>query len=450
VPHVERDLSDTLPAGARADRSDHVRRLIVIGRGEASVHALPAAGSILLGRSSFADIVLDDPSISRRHAMVSIDAGRVTIEDLGSANGTRIGDLNLKPGSGVGVLPGEPIELGAITVILARGTPSKLEDEADCGVVLADRKMKEIQDLIQKIAPSNLSVLLLGETGVGKEVLARRVHERSGRSGPFVALNCSALSESLLESELFGHEEGAFTGAVRQKQGLLQSAEGGTVLLDEVGELSLAIQVKLLRVIESKQVTRLGALSPQQIDVRFVSATNRDLEVEVEAGRFRRDLFFRLAGMTISVPPLRERAVEIEPLVRSFLRSAARESGRAEPQISSAAMQLLSGHSWPGNVRELKSTVERALLLAEEEIRVEHLQEVQSAARPRKTVHAPGGPLKSEVRALEKEAIMDALDRSGGNQSAAAKLLGISRRTLGDRMDAFGIQRPRKKNRMET
>jgi transcriptional regulator with PAS, ATPase and Fis domain len=270
------------------------------------------------------------------------------------------------------------------------------------------------------------------------------VHQLSRRSGPFLAINCAALTESLVESEVFGHEEGAFTGASRAKAGLLESADTGTVLIDEVGELSPAMQVKLLRVLETKQVTRVGGVAAKTIDVRFVAATNRDLNTEVAAGRFRSDLFFRLAGITIEVPPLRERRADVEPLIRSFLRAAASSSGRPEPMISQDALQMLLEHSWPGNVRELKNTVERAMLLAKDEIRPEHLPQRFGNQAP------PQGErplLKTEVRATEREAILDALQRCAGNQSDAAKLLGISRRTLGDRMDEFGIPRPRKKHR---
>jgi transcriptional regulator with PAS, ATPase and Fis domain len=319
--------------------------------------------------------------------------------------------------------------------------------EGDRGAVLSDRKMLEIEALLEKVAPSTLPILLLGETGVGKEVLAERIHALSGRTGPFIALNCAALTETLIESEIFGHEAGAFTGALRTKQGLLESANGGTVLIDEVGELPSAMQVKLLRVLETKQVTRVGALRGLSIDVRFVAATNRDLDTEVQAGRFRRDLYFRLAGTTIAIPPLRERRSDIEPLVESFLHQAAADSGRPVPAISQDALRMLVEYAWPGNVRELRHAVERALLLAGDTIFVEHLPPMIAGGPLAAAGREEPRVLRSEVRALERDAILSALERCAGNQSEAAKCLGISRRTLGERMDIFGIPRPRKRTR---
>jgi two-component system, NtrC family, response regulator AtoC len=453
VPRREEDLQDTLRAGGHPNRDALARRLIVISDGRAEVHTL-GEGSVLIGRSTFSDVMIDHPSISRRHALLRIEQKRATIEDLGSANGTRIGDTILTPGTAIEVHPGDPIDLGSITVVLSIGDGQPVAnariDRPISDVVMVDRRMKRICELVERIAPSNLSVLLLGETGVGKEVLAKHIHDLSGRSGPFLELNCAAISETLLESELFGHEEGAFTGASRSKEGLLESADGGTVLVDEVGELPASMQVKLLRVLETKHVMRIGALRSKNIDIRFVAATNRDLEAEVKAHRFRADLYFRLAGITIHVPPLRDRGAEIEPLARSFLHTFCRNGGRMQPEISREALDKLTSYRWPGNVRELRNAIERAALLAHEEIRPEHLPlENMETTVPRQRA-ASGrtiAPLRSEVAALERDAILDALDRCGGNQSEAAKLLGISRRTLGDRMDVFGLPRPRKKLR---
>src|SRR5690242_5892907 len=225
--------------------------------------------------------------------------------------------------------------------------------------------MQELYGMVARIASSDISVLIFGETGVGKERLAEAVHKNSRRAGrPFLRLNCAALTETLLESELFGHEKGAFTGATAAKAGLLESAEGGTVFLDEVGDMPLTTQVKLLRVIEEQKVRRVGAVRPTEIDVRFVSATNRDLELEVQRGSFRKDLFFRLNGISFVIPPLRERAAEIEPLSRMLISDACRRMGRAgEPELTPEVLALLQQYPWPGNIRELRNVIERAVLL---------------------------------------------------------------------------------------
>jgi transcriptional regulator with PAS, ATPase and Fis domain len=251
-------------------------------------------------------------------------------------------------------------------------------------------------------------------------------------------INCAALTESLLESELFGHEKGAFTGATQTKLGLLETADGGTVFLDEIGDLPLALQAKLLRVIEDKKVMRVGALAPVAIDVRFLAATHKDLEAECDRGAFRRDLYFRIAAVTIVIPPLRERIDEIEPLARGFLREASERAHRRGIKLSKAALARLVGDSWPGNVRELRNAIERAVLLCETVIEPEHLPSSRES-RP------SGGDLRAGVVAYERQRIVEALAECNGNQTKAAKLLGISRRTLIERLDELQLPRPRKK-----
>ncbi len=242
--------------------------------------------------------------------------------------------------------------------------------------IIQDQAMCDLYVIARRAAQGTISILLLGETGAGKEVLAEAIHEASPRAGkPFVRLNCAALSEGLLESELFGYENGAYTEANNAKLGLLEIAEGGTVFLDELGEMASSTQAKLLRVIEQKQVLRVGGLEPRRIDVRFVAATNRDLENEVAKGNFRRDLFLRLNGVSLRIPPLRERKAEILELADSFLQRVAAELGRTQPpEISERAADLLLGYGWPGNIRELRNVIERAVLLSDsDEIRPEHL-----------------------------------------------------------------------------
>jgi DNA-binding NtrC family response regulator len=316
--------------------------------------------------------------------------------------------------------------------------------------------MARIHDLAARAAPSTISVLVMGETGVGKDVMARVIHQRSLRAErPFVPLNCAGLSESLIESELFGHEKGAFTGATQQKPGLLETAEGGTVFLDEVGELPLSVQVKLLRVIEMREVQRVGAVKPRSIDVRFIAATNRDLEAEVMQGRFRRDLFFRLNGISLTIPPLRERRSEIADLARTFVAEACAEMGRTVPAIGEEVFEILEAYSWPGNIRELKNYMDRALVLCEDELLPEHLPLEKMTHDARRYVTAspsadtvPASERKTllgSARQEERERMLAALTAWGGNQTRAAESLGMPRRTFVSKLDRYGFPRPRKR-----
>jgi transcriptional regulator with GAF, ATPase, and Fis domain len=313
--------------------------------------------------------------------------------------------------------------------------------------------MSAVWQLVDIVAPARISVILTGETGVGKQVVAERVHARSPRANAcFLSINCAALPEPLLESELFGFEKGVFTGATQAKPGLLESADGGTVLLDEVGEMALGTQAKLLRVLENREVQRLGALRPKPLDVRFLAATNRNLADEVAAGRFRADLYYRLNGVTILTPPLRERTSEIPGLLERFIGHAAKDLGRPAPPVPAATLAALLAYSWPGNVRELKNVAERAVLLARGgALLPEHFGIGASApmARPSAPPPAPAsslpaGSLRDSVGEVERARIVAALKETGGNQTRAAKLLGISRRSLLDRLDAYGIPRPQK------
>ncbi|HXU00492.1 MAG TPA: sigma 54-interacting transcriptional regulator [Polyangia bacterium] len=336
------------------------------------------------------------------------------------------------------------------------------------GVVVEDPRMRRVYGLAGSAARGAISVIILGETGVGKDVMAQEIHRKSPRAkAPFVAINCAAVSEGLLESELFGHEKGAFTGATDAKAGLLETAPGGTVFLDEIGDMPPKLQATLLRVIQTRQVQRVGSVKTRPIDVRFIAATHRDLEAEIAAGRFRQDLYYRLNGITLSIPPLRERRSEILPLVRSFLAQFAREMGgdRPAPEVSPEAARLLEAYSWRGNVREVRNVVERALLLCEgSEILPEHLPIESMAANAISfaNVPAPGmtpplaaAPAPSPVDVArptapmgavedEKDRILRVLAECAGSQTRAAKVLGIARSTLIARLDEYGVPRPRK------
>lgn len=312
-------------------------------------------------------------------------------------------------------------------------------------VLVDSEAMRITYNIAMRAAASNINVLILGETGSGKEVLARSIHRASPRSkAPMVTLNCAALPETLMESELFGHERGAFTSADSSKVGLLASAPGGTIFLDEVGEMPLSTQAKLLRAIEEKVVVPVGAVRPVPIDVRFIAATNRPLEEEVKQGGFRPDLFFRLNGISLTLPPLRERVTEIQPFARLFLSQACAEMGRTERlQLSPQALEWMQRYPWPGNVRELRNVIERAIVLCEgetiglEHLPVERMRDLDVSSEPIDILGVPEGE--------RKERIVRALDSFAGNQTRTAGFLGISRKTLLTLLDRYGIPRPRKR-----
>jgi DNA-binding NtrC family response regulator len=287
--------------------------------------------------------------------------------------------------------------------------------------------MKEIVALARRAAPSKTTVLVLGESGTGKEVLARAIHAWSDRaSSPFVAVNCVALTEELLESELFGHEKGSFTGAVSQKAGKFEVADGGTVFLDEIAEVKPQLQAKLLRVLQEHQFERVGGTTPLSVDIRIIAATNRDLTAEIAAGRFREDLYYRLNVITLRMPPLRERMEDVPSLAGYFLAKYARETKRPVERFSREALAALARYDWPGNVRELENTVERAVVLGvAEEILLDDL--------PTHIVEAPGGGaadgdphFHAEVRRFKGQLIRDAIRRAGGHHRRAAALLGLN------------------------
>jgi DNA-binding NtrC family response regulator len=552
-------------------RKPGVPRLAVIRGGVVATHALPAAGEVVIGRDAGCDVRVDDPSLSRRHARLRI-AERITIEDLGSSNGTFVAGQRLEPGAPRPIAVDEIVTIGGVGVVVQQHAPlapqrtlwghgyfelrlaeectraqrvgmtfglvrvrsaerdaAELVSEAvrDIDVIgtyaphewevlvldvspataaeLADRiraalpgaavglamfpadgqdawslgscaaarlpaeprrapgspeprhaapalaaigPMRGVLALADRVAVGDITVLIVGETGVGKEVVADHIHARSPRSAhPLVKLNCAAMPEQLLESELFGHEKGAFTGAVAAKPGLLEQADGGTVFLDEIGELSLATQAKLLRVLEQREILRVGGLKPRAINVRFVAATHRDLEAAIAAERFREDLYFRIAGVTLQIPPLRERPDEILPLAERFAQRAAAALSRPTPAISPAARELLRGYRWPGNVRELRNVIDRATLLCDGTIEVGQLPD-DRMSRP--AVAAPAeasglGEVRVQADALERQAIESALARTGGNQTEAARQLGISRRTLTNKLNQHGFDRPRKR-----
>jgi len=548
--------------------------LLIMSNGFFASLPLSPGAEMVIGRSTSCDVHLDDPMASRRHARLYLGES-AAVEDLGSANGTRVRDALIAPHTLTSIAPGEIISIGSTLLVMQqtrhsngarrawshgyferrlqdecleaerRGTrfalvrlhvenaapwtrvvpvlarelpppqlfaaygpqdfelllPEGAADDVDGlidrirgelaaadaparfgvawyprsgrsadallarangavrlsggeplgpSIELASEGMKRAYDMAVRAAPNNISVLLLGETGVGKEVMTRAIHDMSARADkPFLALNCAGLSEGIIESELFGHEKGSYTGATESKVGLLEAANGGTLFFDELGEMPLAIQAKLLRVLETREVLPVGARKARPIDVRIIAATNRDLDVEVERGTFRRDLYYRLNGIAITIPPLRERRSEIEPLARMFIERAAQALGRASaPRLSADACTALMAYDWPGNLRELLNMMERAVLLCDgAEIDISHLPE----EKLKDLVSSPGfrvTPPSLVMRNLtpeernERSRMVAALDRNGWNQSRAAEELGMPRRTFISKLARYDIPRP--------
>jgi Nif-specific regulatory protein len=301
------------------------------------------------------------------------------------------------------------------------------------------KPMQEVYQLIEKVTRSKTTVLILGESGVGKELVASAIHYNSPTSkGPFIKFNCSALPETVIESELFGHERGSFTGAVAQRRGRFEEADSGTIFLDEVGELSLPMQAKLLRVLQEKSFERVGGNTTIQVDIRILAATNRDLKEMVEKGTFREDLFYRLNVFPITIPPLRERGSDIVALADYFVQKFSTEMGIDVHRISTPALNMLSCYSWPGNVRELENVIERAMLLAEEGV-IHGYNLPPSLQTPVMAEVASEGVLDARLSAIEYEMIVEALKLHHGNMSDAAVRLGLTRRILGLRMAKYKL-----------
>lgn len=302
--------------------------------------------------------------------------------------------------------------------------------------------MTRLLETVAQVAPSEATVLITGESGTGKEVIAGALHYNSPRrEGPFIKINCAAIPETLLESELFGHEKGAFTGADRRKEGKFRQASGGSLFLDEVSEMSVGMQVKLLRVLQEREITRVGGEEVIRVDVRVIAATNRDLLREIDTGRFRQDLFYRLNVVTLHVPPLRERKDDIPPLAEHFLRMFAEKNRKSVKGFSPQAMDRLIRYDWPGNVRELMNTVERGVVMS----RSQYIDEGELTPilldRPVAAGHGQAGGAggESSLEALEKATILKTLEQTGGNKSEAARRLGITRRTLHQKLKKYGM-----------
>jgi two-component system response regulator AtoC len=423
---------------------------------------IPPSGKLTIGRDAANRVVVVDASVSRKHAVV-YGGNPPTIEDAGSRNGTRVSGRRLEAGERHPLDAGTSIHLGDVALLVhAWRSEEAAQLAAAPGPIVRDDVMRRLYALAENVAASDIAVLIFGETGTGKEVLARFIHERSPRaSRRYLQLNCAALADSLLESELFGYERGAFTGAGQAKEGLLESADTGTVFLDEIGEMPMPAQAKLLRVLEGGELIRVGSTQTKRVDVRVISASNRDLPGKPET--FRHDLYYRLSGIRMTLPPLRDRREEILPLAEYFAARRAEKQGRAAPRFTDAAARALRDYPWPGNVRQLRNVVERNVVLARGgtidagELSLEQEPTPTAATAPAAhaptssaTIPPPPAPpaapadLRADLAALERVRLVDALERCAGNQTRAAELLGISRSLLVKRLRQFEIPRPRR------
>lgn len=432
-----------------------------------------------IGRSSDCEIVVTDSRCSREHCeLLEID-GQWHVRDLGSRNGTYVDyervtelqpleegdelqvgphrlvftrqgeahgiDTLRGPGDTEDQIPVSVIPLQSVEPIKARKRSRRLPAiSAMDSLVGASESMERLRAQIRRIAPTDATVLIRGESGVGKELVARALHELSLRHAtPFVCLNCAALSESLLESELFGHEKGAFTGATERKLGKFELAHQGTLFLDEIGELSPTIQAKFLRVLEGQPFHRIGGSEAIQADVRVLAATNRDLEEAVKDHMFREDLYFRLNVVQITVDPLRMRSDDVPLLAQHFLREAAAQSRRPNAEISPAAMERLVAYRWPGNVRELKNTIYRAVILARSSrLEPADIDFCAVSAEDFDLDRPPPTLLGRSLQEVELAHIVAVLEQTGWNKSRAAAILGIERSTLDRKLKRHEIQRP--------
>jgi len=407
---------------------------------------------VSIGRDQSSTFAVPDLALSRRHCSIERAAGDgargFVLRDLDSRNGTLVNGLPVRQHQ---LADGDQIRIGDSALIFVAGSEPAMDNGAAAGstavaafdfdipvtpsmrftsaltierdLIGESVPMQELYKRIARAAPSESTVLISGESGTGKELVARAIHANSPRAqGPFVAINCAAVPEGLMESELFGHEKGAFTGALAQKKGRLEMANGGTAFFDEVGELAPSLQAKLLRVLQDRRLERVGSTRTVPIDVRIVAATNRDLDAAVKAGGFRPDLFYRLNVIALSLPPLRERLDDLPLLITYFVRKHAVRSGRRVRGVTREARARLMKHDWPGNIRELENTIERALVLGTEEwIGVSDLPE-QLLEGPA-AASAEAAAYHDSVNDAKREIIRLAVEQSGGNLAQAARQL---------------------------
>lgn len=458
---------------------------LLVRRPDGETEFYELQGDTRVGRAEDMDLVLEDPSVSRQHALLRLeDAAQFVLADLGSANGTwRNGDRLALP---VPLRNGDDLRMGSVEMrflapcalheghrgasvretLDATSTMGQPVGEAQPTLIARAPRMMAALELAHQASQSPIPVMIEGETGTGKELLARAIHADGPRAqNPFVAINCASLPEGLLESELFGHRRGSFTGANQDRIGLLEAAQGGSVLLDEIGEMPVAMQPRLLRFLQEGEIHRIGDNEPRRVDVRVIGATHRCLADEVREGRFREDLYFRLTAIMIPLPPLRDRIEDVPLLAGRLLARACRRHDRAVIGLTPEALQAMIGYAWPGNVRELENELLRAVAMSPKgnSIEVGDLSpRILTPTRIAPTdqvspVGAPGMPdevpvgtasgsgqgdatLRGAISRFERQHIEDVLEKNRGNVSATARALGVSRGALHRKLKDFGLR----------
>ncbi len=452
------------PDGATTLHLRKCRLAIDVGEGRWSERSFDQA-VVTLGSMDDNDLVIEDDTVSRYHCRIYQEEAAYVLQDLGSTNGSFIDGVRIKEAY---LSPGCTVEIGNTRIgfqSFDEEVHIRPSDEERFGDIIgANVQMRKMFGILEKIAPTDTTVVIEGETGTGKEVVAQTIHKQSARAErPFVVFDCSAVPANLIESELFGHEKGSFTGAIVARPGLFEMANGGTIFLDELGELDVDLQPKLLRVLETREVRRVGGVRPIKVDVRVIAATNRRLEEEVRSGRFREDLYYRLSVVRLFLPPLRERREDIPLLVRHFLRTQrfnkAPEGGHKIAALSRPVLEALRTHDWPGNVRELLNVIERACSFAETETielddlpphltDSEHMQRLHHLKPQVLPADADGvadiGPFKDAkekwVASFERDYIRTLLERNEFNISHAAREADIDRKYFRKLMKKYGIE----------
>lgn len=434
--------TQVFPAAEGPSLLTHRMRLRAVS-GPATGSEFEVRGSRLtVGSQPGNDVVIRDGKVSRRHFEIVSDEERYRIRDLGSTNGTKVDGVQVEAAV---LAPGSLVAIGGSELrfearqkwVRVGASPS----DSFSHMTAMSALMGRVYELLARIAPTKLTCVLEGETGVGKEVLARAIVAESERNEkPFIVIDCGAIAGGVIEGELFGYEKGAFTDATRARAGAFELGNGGTVFLDEIGELPLELQAKLLRVLDRQEVRRLGATESTLLDVRVVAATHRSLAAMVEAGEFRQDLYYRLAEVVIHVPPLRERPEDILPLAKKMLQS----EGRPSPPLSAAAEEWLISQAWPGNVRELRNCLRRAVQLGDEVIEVEHLTSSASKDALVLSAHLAAMPIEEArvewTQALERQYLVRLLARCRGDLDRAADDAGVHRKSLRRLMRRHGLE----------